>query len=153
MTTRTAVQQRHDMSLEDVLAAAAAAEAPLADTAADQRARLLRLIADAFDAAAGDLTPLASKETHLTEARLTGEIARTTGQLRAFADSLTNGSWADPIIDTGDPDAKPPRPDLRRMLVPVGPVLVFAASNFPFAFSVAGGDTAAALRHPGHRRT
>lgn len=162
MTTPTAVDQSHDMSLEDVLAAAAAAETPLADTSADQRARLLRLIADAFDAAAGELTSLALQETHLTDARLTGEIARTTGQLRAFADSLTNGYWADAVIDTGDPDAKPPRPDLRRMLVPVGPVLVFAASNFPFAFSVAGGDTAAALAagcpvilkaHPGHPET
>lgn len=162
MTTPAAVQQSPDMSLEDVLAAAAAAEAPLADTSADQRARLLQLIADAFDAAAGELTSLAWQETHLAEARLTGEIARTTGQLRAFADSLTDGYWADAAIDTGDPNAKPPRPDLRRMLVPVGPVLVFAASNFPFAFSVAGGDTAAALAagcpvilkaHPGHPET
>jgi NADP-dependent aldehyde dehydrogenase len=162
MTTPAAVHPGLDMSLDDVLAAAAAAEAPLADTSADQRARLLRLIADAFDAAAGELTALASKETQLGEARLTGEIARTTGQLRAFADSLTDGYWADAVIDTGDPSAKPPRPDLRRMLVPVGPVLVFAASNFPFAFSVAGGDTAAALAaggpvilkaHPGHPET
>ena len=162
MTTRTAVRQGHDLSLEEVLAAAAAAETALADTSADQRAHLLRLIADAFDTAAGELTSLASKETHLAEARLTGEIARTTGQLRAFADSLTSGYWADAVIDTGDPNAKPPRPDLRRMLVPVGPVLVFAASNFPFAFSVSGGDTASALAagcpvvvkaHPGHPRT
>jgi len=162
MTAATAVSHSHDKTLDDVLATTAAAEAPLADTSADERARLLRLIADAFDAAAGELTSLASKETHLAEARLTAEIVRTTGQLRAFADSLTNGYWADAVIDTGDPNASPPRPDLRRMLVAVGPVLVFAASNFPFAFSVAGGDTAAALAagspvllkaHPGHPET
>jgi len=158
MTTATNVHR----SLDEVLADAAAAEAPFADTSADQRARLLHLIADAFDAEAGELTALAAKETHLAEARLAGEIARTTGQLRAFADSLTDGYWADAVIDTGIPGATPARPDLRRMLVPVGPVLVFAASNFPFAFSVAGGDSAAALAagspvvlkaHPGHPET
>src|SRR6185295_1584111 len=94
------------------------------------------------------------------EARLTGEVARSTGQLRMFADVLEEGSLLEVVIDTKDPQAKPvPRPDLRRMLVPLGPVAVFAASNFPFAFSVAGGDTANALAagcpvvvkaHPGH---
>jgi NADP-dependent aldehyde dehydrogenase len=99
----------------------------------------------------------------LPEARLRGEVARTTGQLRMFADGLHEGSFLDVIIDPADPQARPvPRPDLRRIQVPLGPVLVFAASNFPFAFSVAGGDTASALAagcpvvvkaHPGHPRT
>lgn len=159
MTHPTAVA---DSTLEAVLTAAAAAEPAYADTASATRAGLLRAIADAFDAAQHDLVALALAETHLPEGRLTGEVARTTGQLRAFAAALDDGYWADAIIDTGDPTTTPPRPDLRRMLVAVGPVLVFAASNFPFAFSVAGGDTAAALAagcpvvlkaHPGHPET
>jgi NADP-dependent aldehyde dehydrogenase len=159
MTYPTAVD---DPTLEAVLADAAAAEAAFADTPSATRAGLLRAIADALDAARSDLVALAMRETHLPEGRLTGEVGRTTGQLRAFADALDAGYWADAIIDTGDPSTTPPRPDLRRMLVPVGPVLNFAASNFPFAFSVAGGDTAAALAagcpvvlkaHPGHPET
>ena len=98
----------------------------------------------------------------LPETRLTGERARTVNQLRLFAQVVREGSWVDARIDTAIPDRQPaPRPDLRRMLVPMGPVIVFGASNFPFAYSVAGGDTASALaagnpvvvkaheRHPG----
>ena len=123
---------------------------------------MLVALADALDAAAPDLLPVAARETHLPDARLEGELARTTYQLRLFADVLAEGSYLDATIDTPDPRLAPvPRPDLRRMLVPIGPVLVFAASNFPFAFSVAGGDTASALAagcpvvlkaHPGHPR-
>ncbi|MFP5336396.1 MAG: aldehyde dehydrogenase (NADP(+)), partial [Actinomycetes bacterium] len=101
--------------------------------------------------------------TALPSARLVGEVRRTSGQLRMFADGLDDGSVLDVVIDTADPEAQPvPRPDLRRTTVALGPVLVFAASNFPFAFSVAGGDTASALAagcpvvvkaHPGHPRT
>ncbi|MDQ4053887.1 MAG: aldehyde dehydrogenase (NADP(+)) [Actinomycetota bacterium] len=141
-----------------------AASAPrLADTAPDDRARALRAVADALDAAVDGLVALAHDETGLPLPRLTGEVARTTGQLRLFASELDEGSWLDVIIDTADPDAQPvPRPDLRRMQVAAGPVVVFAASNFPFAFSVAGGDTASALAagcpvvvkaHPGHPAT
>jgi NADP-dependent aldehyde dehydrogenase len=124
-----------------------------------ERAGWLTSVADALDAAAPELVPIAQRETHLDEARLSGEVGRTTGQLRLFADVLLEGSWVEAIIDHAAPTATPPRPDLRRMLVPVGPVAVFAASNFPFAFSVAGGDTASALAagcpvvvkaHPGH---
>jgi NADP-dependent aldehyde dehydrogenase len=120
-------------------------------------------VADALDAAVDDLVPLAIEESHLPEPRLRGEVARSSGQLRMFADALESGMLHEVVIDTADAEAKPvPRPDLRRMLQPVGPVLVFAASNFPFAFSVCGGDTASALAagcpvvvkaHPGHPRT
>ena len=111
----------------------------------DRRAALLRGIADRIDARAGELAALADTETALGEARLTGEVARTTGQLRLFAEAVEEGSFLEVIVDHADPTATPPRPDLRRMLQPIGPVGVFSASNFPFAFSVAGGDTAAAL--------
>jgi NADP-dependent aldehyde dehydrogenase len=150
-------------TLDAVLAGLAAGAARLADTPADARAAGLRAVAGALDAAAGELVPLAARETCLPLPRLTGEVARTTGQLRMFAEGLEEGSYLDVIIDTADPAATPvPRPDLRRMHVPLGPVLVFAASNFPFAFSVAGGDTASALAagcpvvvkaHPGHPET
>ena len=90
--------------------------------------------------------PLAAQETHLGRDRLQGELKRTTFQLRLFADVLRDGSFLQATIDHADP-AWPmgPRPDLRRLLRPIGPVAVYAASNFPFAFSVAGGDTASAL--------
>ena len=128
-----------------------------------ERARALRQVADAIDTRAGDLVALAEVETHLAEPRLRGELRRTTFQLRLFADVVTEGGHLDARIDHADPDwpMGAPRPDLRRMLVPVGPVLVFAAGNFPFAFSVAGGDVASALAagcpvvvkvHPGHPR-
>ncbi|MEV6272697.1 aldehyde dehydrogenase (NADP(+)) [Kribbella sp. NPDC051936] len=146
--------------LEQALAAATAAAPAFGTAAPAVRAGWIRAVADALDAAAGELVPIAMRESSLPEARLTGEVARSTGQLRMFADVLEEGSLLEVVIDTKDPQAKPvPRPDLRRVLVPLGPVLVFAASNFPFAFSVCGGDTASALAagcpvivkaHPGH---
>ncbi|MEV8373973.1 aldehyde dehydrogenase (NADP(+)) [Kribbella sp. NPDC056861] len=146
--------------LEQVLSDAAAAAKPLAASAPAVRAEWIRAVADALDAAADELVPIAIRESSLPEPRLRGEVARSSGQLRMFADALAEGSLLEIIIDTADPQAKPvPRPDLRRVLVPLGPVLVFAASNFPFAFSVCGGDTASALAagcpvvvkaHPGH---
>ncbi|HWD80180.1 MAG TPA: aldehyde dehydrogenase (NADP(+)) [Kribbella sp.] len=146
--------------LEHALAAAAAAAPAFGSSEPAVRAGWIRAVADALDAAAGELVPIAMRESSLPEARLTGEVARSTGQLRMFADALEEGSLLEVTIDTKDPQAKPvPRPDLRRVLVPLGPVLVFAASNFPFAFSVCGGDTASALAagcpvivkaHPGH---
>ncbi|WP_405062628.1 aldehyde dehydrogenase (NADP(+)) [Kribbella sp. NBC_01505] len=146
--------------LEQALADAAAAAAALGTAEPAVRAGWIRAAADALDAAADELVPIAMRETALPEARLRGEVGRSTGQLRMFADALVEGSLLEVIIDTADAAAKPvPRPDLRRVLVPLGPVLVFAASNFPFAFSVCGGDTASALAagcpvivkaHPGH---
>jgi NADP-dependent aldehyde dehydrogenase len=138
--------------------AAAAAVVMVQSTIAD-RAAWLRAAADALDANTADLVDIADRETYLGAARLSGEVARTTGQLRLFANVIEEGSYLEATIDHADPNATPPRPDLRRMLRPLGPVAVFAASNFPFAFSVAGGDTASALAsgcpvivkaHPGH---
>jgi NADP-dependent aldehyde dehydrogenase len=111
-----------------------------------ERAHALVAAADALEANRAELVPLAMSETGLTEARLTGELTRTAVQLRLFADTIVDGSYLDVRIDDADPHfALGVRPDLRRYRIPVGPVLNFAASNFPFAFSVAGGDTAAAL--------
>lgn len=111
------------------------------------RAKVLIAVADALDQAADSLVPIAMQETRLPEARLRGELKRTTFQLRIFAEVVVQGDYADARIDHADADwpMGAPRPDLRRVLIPVGPVVVFSASNFPFAFSVAGGDTASAL--------
>lgn len=146
--------------LEQALADAAAAAPALGASEPAVRAGWIRAVADALDAAADELVPIAMRESSLPEARLRGEVARSSGQLRLFAEVLDEGSLLEVVIDTADAQAKPvPRPDLRRVLVPLGPVLVFAASNFPFAFSVCGGDTASALAagcpvivkgHPGH---
>jgi len=126
-------------------------------------AGLLEGIADEIVALGDPLIELAAAESGLGKDRLTGERARTANQLRMFAGLVKEGSYVDARIDTALPDRKPvPRPDLRRMLMPIGPVVVFAASNFPLAFSVAGGDTASALAarnpvvlkaHPAHPGT
>jgi 2,5-dioxopentanoate dehydrogenase len=127
------------------------------------RADFLRLIAQKLEAAQEQMVERANSESALPLSRLRGEVARTCGQLRLFAQVVEEGSWTTPRIDRGDPSRKPlPKPDARSMLKPLGPVVVFGASNFPFAFSVAGGDTAAALAagnpvivkaHPAHPGT
>jgi len=132
-------------TLDEVAAAARAAFATTVASTAVQRSAWLTAVADALDGAAGELIPLADEESHLGAARLTGELARTTAQLRLFASAVVEGSYLEATIDHPNPSTTPPRPDLRRMLRPLGPVAVFSASNFPFAFSVAGGDTASAL--------
>lgn len=110
------------------------------------RAAFLTAIADGIEARGADITAIGCQETGLPEARLNGERARTTGQLRLFAETILKGDYLDRRHDAALPDRKPlPRPDLRLMQRPIGPVAVFGASNFPLAFSVAGGDTAAAL--------
>jgi NADP-dependent aldehyde dehydrogenase len=115
-------------------------------TTGKAKATLLRSIADALDALQQPLAERAHLETALPMPRLLGEVSRTTGQLRTFAALAEEGSWVDARLDTPLPDRKPlPRPSLRSMLRPVGPVVVFPPSNFPLAFSVAGGDTASAL--------
>ncbi|GAA1091311.1 aldehyde dehydrogenase (NADP(+)) [Nocardiopsis composta] len=115
-------------------------------TPAEQRAAFLEAVADGLEARTGALVRRAHRESGLPAARLTGEAARTTGQLRLFAEVLREGSWQGARIDPALPDRAPaPRPDIRRRRVPLGPVAVFGASNFPLAFSVAGGDTASAL--------
>src|SRR3984957_7033414 len=117
------------------------------DALADRprRAPLLRAAADAVEARAAELIAVADAETALGVPRLTGELARVAYQFRFFADIVDEGSFLGVVIDKPDPTAAPPRPDLRRWKVPLGVVGVFAASNFPFAFSVPGGDTASAL--------
>jgi alpha-ketoglutaric semialdehyde dehydrogenase len=116
------------------------------ETTCEQRAVFLERIADEIMVLGDDLITRAHQETGLPEARLTGERARTTGQLKLFAQVVREGSWVDARIDTAIADRQPaPKPDLRRMLIPIGPVIVFGSSNFPLAFSVTGGDTASAL--------
>jgi NADP-dependent aldehyde dehydrogenase len=127
----------------DGLVAAAVAAGPAwgAGTALAQRAAALEAVADALDDRAGELAVIADTETALGGERLTGEVARTTLQLRLFAGVLRDGSYLDAVVSP----AEGVLPDVRRVSRPAGPVAVFAASNFPFAFSVAGGDTASAL--------
>jgi len=142
----------HDFALgtpAHVTAACAAAEdAALAFDAAgpEARARFLETIAAEIDARGDAITEIGAQETGLPEARLVGERGRTTGQLKLFASHIRQKGWLDLRHDKALPDRQPlPRPDLRMMQRPIGPVAVFGASNFPLAFSVAGGDTASAL--------
>lgn len=128
-----------------------------------EKAGFLEAIAAQINELGDALLEQAHQETGLPLARLQGERARTTGQLQLFAQLLREGSWVHAIIDTAQPERKPlPKPDIRSMQVPLGPVAVFGASNFPFAFSIAGGDTASALAagcpvvfkaHPAHPAT
>jgi acyl-CoA reductase-like NAD-dependent aldehyde dehydrogenase len=153
------VPETDSAGVDLVVSAAHAAGRAWRATPAEDRARALEAAADALDAHVDELWQLADQETALGETRLRGEVARTTGQLRFFAQVIRDGGYVDAIIDHADP----PRPDVRRMKHPLpGVVAVFAASNFPFAFSVAGGDTASALAagcavvvkaHPGHPGT
>ncbi|WP_333779656.1 aldehyde dehydrogenase (NADP(+)) [Saccharopolyspora indica] len=111
-----------------------------------ERAEFLERIAERIESLGDALVERAHRETGLPVARLTGERARTTGQLRLFAEVVRGGSWVRARVDPAQPDRKPlPRSDIRQRQIPLGPVAVFGASNFPLAFSVAGGDTAAAL--------
>ncbi|EKT83380.1 aldehyde dehydrogenase [Rhodococcus opacus M213] len=162
-TTHSIEQDTTDAQLDRLLDAAAAAAPLWEDRTPHGRAAVLVAIADALAAHADGLVAEAISETGLPQARLSGELNRTCVQLRMFAEELIDGTFLDVIIDRADPDfVLGARPDLRRYQIPVGPVLVFAASNFPFAFSVAGTDTASALAagcpvvlkaHPGHPRT
>lgn len=133
----------------DVDRACQAAEAAFGAYAAKtavERAAFLQRIADEIDARGAEITETGCRETGLPEARLTGERGRTTGQLRLFADHILKDTWLDRRHDLALPDRTPlPRPDLKLVQRPIGPVAVFGASNFPLAFSVAGGDTASAL--------
>lgn len=134
-----------------------------AATDPESRAVFLETIASEIEAIGDDLIVRAVQESGLPRARIEGERGRTAGQLRLFAKFVRQGDWLDVTIDPAMPDRAPlPRPDLRRMNIAVGPVAVFGASNFPLAFSVAGGDTASALAagcpvvvkgHPAHPGT
>jgi len=127
-----------------------------------QRAAFMKAIAVELENCGDELIHIAMKETHLPEARLRGERVRTIFQLNSYADACKKGDWLAAGIDTAVPDKTPPKPDIRKMLIPLGPVVVFGASNFPFAYSTAGGDTACAFAagcpvivkaHPAHAET
>jgi NADP-dependent aldehyde dehydrogenase len=125
--------------------AALTAAGPLEALGRHGRAALLGALADALEARRDDVVALADRETGLGRARLDGELTRTCYQLRLFGDVLRDGGYLEVAIDHAGDTPMGPRPDMRRMLVPIGPVAVFGASNFPLAFSVPGGDTASAL--------
>ncbi len=150
------VAETSDPAIDAIVAAAVAAFPVWAASA--RRADALEAVAEALDAKGDDLVAVADSETALGVERLTGEVGRTTGQLRLFADVVRDGGYLEAVHSP----AAGPAPDLRRVNRPAGPVAVFASSNFPFAFSVAGGDTASALAagcpvivkaHEGHPRT
>ena len=154
-----AVQSEVDRALE----LASQAAPILRQLGAEKRAEFLLAVREEILALGDTLVERAVQESGLDTARLQGERDRTTNQLKLFADIVKEGSWVDARIDTVLPERKPlPRPDIRRLLRPIGPVAVFGASNFPLAFSVAGGDTAASLAagnpvvvkgHPAHPGT
>ncbi len=151
------------VELDRVVSAAVAAAVPWAEAEPGVRSAGLRAAAAGLDAAGSELVPLADRETGLGLPRLEGELARTTFQLRMFADLVDSGEHLGGVIDPAVPGPPPAgHPELRRVLVPLGPVAVYGASNFPCAFSVPGGDTASALAagcpvvvkaHPGHPQT
>lgn len=127
-----------------------------------QRSNFLRTIAQLLDSSKDDLIAIANMETNLPVVRLEGELKRTMFQLTNYADACEKGDWLELRIDLAVSNKKPPSPDIRKTLVPIGPVAVFGAANFPFAYSTAGGDTACALAagcsvvvkaHPAHAQT
>jgi 2,5-dioxopentanoate dehydrogenase len=155
-----------DASIAEIDSAIAAAKAafPIYRRISDaKRAEFLQAISREILAIGDELIHTACAESHLPEARITGERGRTTGQIQAFADFISNPSWKKEIHDPAQPDRAPlPKPDLFQTQIPLGPVAVFGASNFPLAFSVAGGDTVSALAagcpvifkaHPAHPKT
>lgn len=153
MTTDPRTGVRSDTGLDpttaegvgEIVAAAVAASQELAGRDRAWRAGLLESMADALEERRQDLIAVAQSETGLSEPRLGGELTRTAFQLRLFADAVREGGFLEAAIDHAAETPMGPQPDVRRMLVPIGPVAVFGSSNFPFAFSVPGGDTASAL--------
>ena len=148
--------------IETACAAAEAAFEAYRAIAAEQRAAFLERIGEEIVAIGDVLIATAMRESGLPRARLEGERGRTVGQLKLFAEVVRRGGWAGLRIDPARPERTPPRPDLRLRMIPLGPVAVFGASNFPLAFSTAGGDTASALAagcpvvvkgHPAHPAT
>lgn len=155
----SATEEQMDAAVELAMAAHVAYK----NKTSHQRGEFLRAIAEEIEKIGDHLTIIGHEETGLPADRLKGERGRTTGQLRLFADWIEDGHYFQATIDKGDPERKPlPKPDVRKMNHPLGPVVVFGASNFPLAFSVAGGDTASALAagcpvivkgHPAHPAT
>ncbi len=128
-----------------------------------EKGAFLDTLAEILESNRSEIVPLAVKESNLPEGRINGELGRTTGQIRLFANMVKEGSWVEATLDPADPNRQPlPKADIRRFLTPLGPVVVFGASNFPLAFSTAGGDTISALAagcpviykaHPAHPET
>ncbi|WP_033920875.1 aldehyde dehydrogenase (NADP(+)) [Sphingomonas sp. 37zxx] len=134
-----------EQDVADACAAAEAAFLPYSSAPLADRAAFLDAIADEIEALGDTLVERACRESGLPAARITGERGRTAGQMRLFAKEIRDGQWQKLRIDHADKQRTPPKPDLRLRMIPLGPVAVFGASNFPLAFSTAGGDTAAAL--------
>ena len=151
------------MNLDQIFESAQEAFLFYKNVSGKEKADFLGKIAEGLEAVKQELVPLASGESNLPEGRITGELGRTCGQIRLFANLVEEGSWVEATIDHADPERTPaPKPDIRRFLTPLGPVVVFGASNFPLAFSTAGGDTISALAsgcpviykaHPAHPGT
>ena len=150
------------VEINEVMNAAKSAAMAMKKASLAKRAELMNAIADGLENSGDDLIQLVMSETNLPDARLRGERGRTIFQLRSYAKACAKGDWLEASIDTAIPDKVPPKPDIRKMLVPLGPVVVFGSSNFPFAYSTAGGDTASALAagcpvivkaHPAHPKS
>lgn len=148
--------------IENILQQAQQAFVVINKTSIQKRVALMRSVADEIDVLGPELIATAQEESHLPEGRLVGEKGRTIFQWRSYADALERGDSLDASIDTANAERTPPKPDIRKTNVGLGPVTVFGASNFPFAFSTAGGDTASAIAagcpvivkaHPGHPKT
>ncbi len=164
-TGRPGTRTFEDASAREIAGRVAAATATFQETRRYSGRRIgevLRSIADELTAAGEAIVEVAERETALGRPRLTSEVGRITAQFQLFGALCEEGSYVSAVIDHARPEATPPGPDLRRMLVPLGPVAVFGASNFPLAFSVPGGDTASALAarcpvvfkaHPSHPET
>jgi len=151
------------MNLDQIFKAAQDSFLSYKNLSGIKKADFLEKIAEILEENRSAIVLIAVKESNLPEGRINGELGRTTGQIKLFATQLREGSWVEATIDPADPKRSPiPRADIRRMLIPIGPVVVFGASNFPLAFSTAGGDTISALAagcpviykgHPAHPDT
>ncbi|HKJ95875.1 MAG TPA: aldehyde dehydrogenase (NADP(+)) [Gammaproteobacteria bacterium] len=162
-TLEPAFHEATSVEIDQAMEKAAGAFDAFRQRSPAERAGLLTAIAEEIEALGDDLLERAGAETGLPSQRLTGERTRTVNQARLFAGMIGEGTWCDARIDRGNPERTPaPKPDVRRMMMPIGPVVVFGASNFPLAISVAGTDTISALgagcpvvvkAHPGHPGT
>jgi NADP-dependent aldehyde dehydrogenase len=150
------------VEINEIMDAAKSAALAIKKASLGKRAELMNAIADGLESSGDELIQLVMSETNLPDARLRGERGRTIFQLRSYAKACVKGEWLEASIDTAIPDKVPPKPDIRKMLMPLGPVVVFGSSNFPFAYSTAGGDTASALAagcpvivkaHPAHPKS
>ncbi len=151
------------MNLDSIFSAAQEAFLFYKNVPGREKGAFLETLAEILEANRSNIVPLAVKESNLPEGRINGELGRTTGQAKLFAGIVNEGSWVEATIDPADPNRAPlPKADIRRFLTPLGPVVVFGASNFPLAFSTAGGDTISALAagcpviykaHPAHPET